>query len=202
MSNLPCSVFFLQLTTSQVAPESLETPPSIESFDFGSCVALHRFLYDHWDHMRQRLVTQERKDFVRSPAEVSRGRSPVLEPLRNLITNLGPPPLAVTWNRPQISTNTPPSYSRFQNFMLRNAFRSTESFVTARAVYDGGESKVPPIDHYLLSLPSQNANLGYQDSLSIICIILRHIDAENIDYDTLLYCYLKVWSAMTQSKPT
>ncbi|KAK6226218.1 gtpase-activator protein for ras-like gtpase [Colletotrichum tabaci] len=158
-----------------VPPENLETPPTIESFDFGSCVALHRFLYDHWDHMRQRLVTQERRDFVRSPAEVSRGRSPVLEPLRNLITNLGPPPLAVTWNRPQISSNTPPSYSRFQNFMLRNAFRSTESFITARAVYDGGESK---------------------DSLSIICIILRHIDAENIDYDTLLYCYLKIASRL------
>ncbi|KAI8301808.1 GTPase-activator protein for Ras-like GTPase [Colletotrichum sp. SAR11_240] len=158
-----------------VAPETIDSPPSIESFDFGSCVALHRFLYDHWDHMRQRLVTQERKDYVRSPAEVSRGRSPVLEPLRHLITNLGPPPLAVTWNRPQISTNTPPSYSRFQNFMLRNAFRSTESFVTARAVYDGGESK---------------------DSLSIICIILRHIDAESIDYDTLLYCYLKIASRL------
>ncbi|TEA10445.1 Neurofibromin [Colletotrichum sidae] len=153
-------------------PETLDSSPSPESFDFGSCVSLHRFLYDHWDHMRQRLVTQERKDYVRSPAEVSRGRSPVLEPLRNLITNLGPPPLAVTWNRPQVSTNSPPSYSRFQNFMLRNAFRSTESFVTARAVYDGGESK---------------------DSLSIICIILRHIDAENIDYDTLLYCYLKAY---------
>ncbi|KAI8299810.1 GTPase-activator protein for Ras-like GTPase [Colletotrichum sp. SAR11_59] len=158
-----------------VAPETIDSPPSIESFDFGSCVALHRFLYDHWDHMRQRLVTQERKDYVRSPAEVSRGRSPVLEPLRHLITNLGPPPLAVTWNRPQISTNTPPSYSRFQNFMLRNAFRSTESFVTARAVYDGGESK---------------------DSLSIICMILRHIDAESIDYDTLLYCYLKIASRL------
>ena len=26
--------------------------------------------------------------------------------------------------------------------MLRNAFKSTESFLTARAVYDGGESKV------------------------------------------------------------
>ncbi len=26
--------------------------------------------------------------------------------------------------------------------MLRNAFRSAESFITARAVYDGGESKV------------------------------------------------------------
>ncbi|OLN95386.1 Neurofibromin [Colletotrichum chlorophyti] len=158
-----------------VPPDSLEAPSSIESFDFGSCVALHRFLYDHWDHMRQRLVTQERKDYVRSPAEVSRGRSPVLEPLRNLITNLGPPPLAVTWNRPQISSNTPPSYSRFQNFMLRNAFRSAESFITARAVYDGGESK---------------------DSLSIICIILRHIDAESIDYDTLLYCYLKIASRL------
>lgn len=79
---------------------------------------------------------------MRSPAESTRGRSPVLEPLRHLITNLGPPPLAVTWNRPQISANPPPVYSRFQDFMLRNAFRSTESFLTARAVYDGGESKV------------------------------------------------------------
>jgi len=98
-----------------------------------------------------------------------------LEPLKNLIMNLGPPPLAVTWNRPQISANTPPSYSRFQDFMLRNAFRSTESFLTARAVYDGGESK---------------------DGLSIICIILRNIDAESIDYDTLLYCYLKIASRL------
>lgn len=31
-----------------------------------------------------------------------------------------------------------------------------------------------------------------QDGLSIICIILRHIDSENLDYDTVLYCYLKV----------
>ena len=126
----------------QVTPDRIEPSASCESFDFGSCVALHRFLYDHWDQVRQRLVSQERKDYARSPAEVSRGRSPVLGPLRNLITNLGPPPLAVTWNRPQIPANPPPIYSRFQDFMLRNAFRSTESFLTARAVYDGGESKV------------------------------------------------------------
>ena len=31
-----------------------------------------------------------------------------------------------------------------------------------------------------------------QDGLSIICVILRHIDTENIDFDTILYCYLKV----------
>ncbi|KAK0651326.1 hypothetical protein B0T16DRAFT_403638 [Cercophora newfieldiana] len=159
-----------------VPPETLPDTTGGESFDFGSCVALHRFLYDHWDHVRQRLVSQERREFVRSPGESARGsRSPVLEPLRNLIMNLGPPPLAVTWNRPQISANTPPAYSRFQNFMLRNAFRSTESFLTARAVYDGGESK---------------------DGLSIICIILRNIDAESIDYDTLLYCYLKIASRL------
>lgn len=158
-----------------VPPEALDPPSTNESFDFGSCVALHRFLYDHWDQVRQRLISRERRDFVRSPADVSRGRSPVLEPLRNLITNLGPPPLAVTWNRPQISANSPPAYSRFQNFMLRNAFRSTESFVTARAVYDGGESK---------------------DGLSIICVILRNIDAESIDYDTLIYCYLKIASRL------
>lgn len=125
-----------------VPPQRPESPVGGESFDFGSCVALHRFLYDHWDHVRQRLVLQERKDYVRSPGESVRGRSPVLEPLRDLITNLGPPPLAVTWNRPQISANSPPAYCRFQDFMLRHAFRSTESFLTARAVYDGGESKV------------------------------------------------------------
>ncbi len=34
--------------------------------------------------------------------------------------------------------------------------------------------------------------LSIQDGLSIICIILRNIDVESIDYDTLLYCYLKV----------
>lgn len=129
-----------------VAPEKTDPPNTNESFDFGSCVALHRFLYDHWDQVRQRLASQERRDFVRSPAEMTRTRSPVLEPLRNLISNLGPPALAVTWNRPLISANSPPAYSRFQNFMLRNAFRSTESFVTTRAVYDCGESKVrhPP----------------------------------------------------------
>ncbi|KAK3343967.1 hypothetical protein B0T25DRAFT_584814 [Lasiosphaeria hispida] len=166
---------FLREISVEPAPETLKSATGAESFDFGSCVALHRFLYDHWDHVRQRLVAQERRDFVRSPAESTRGRSPVLEPLRNLIMNLGPPPLAVTWNRPLISANSPPSYSRFQNFMLRNAFRSTESFLTARAVYDGGESK---------------------DGLSIICIILRHIDSESIDYDTLLYCYLKIASRL------
>lgn len=125
-----------------VSPEKTDPPSTNESFDFGSCVALHRFLYDHWDQVRQRLASQERRDFVRTPAEISRMRSPVLEPLRNLISHLGPPALAVTWNRPLISANSPSAYSRFQNFMLRNAFRSTESFVTARAVYDGGESKV------------------------------------------------------------
>jgi neurofibromin 1 len=156
----------------QVSPEAGEIrPPDPEAFDFGSCVALHRFMYDHWDHVRQKLMSQERRDYVRSPNELTRGRTPVLEPLRTLITNLGPPPLAVTWNRPSISGNSPPLYARFQQFMLRNAFRSTESFVTSRAVYDGGESK---------------------DGLSIICVILRHIDSDSIDYDTLLYCYLKV----------
>ncbi|KAK7980760.1 hypothetical protein PG989_013217 [Apiospora arundinis] len=156
--------------------DTLDTPsPEAETFDFGSCVPLHRFLYDHWDQVRQKLMTQTRRDYVRSPNELARGRSPAIEPLRNLVTTLGPPPLAVTWNRPQISSNAPLAYSRFQHFMLRNAFRSTESFMTSRAVYDGGESK---------------------DGLSIICVILRHIDSDSIDFDTLIYCYLKIASRL------
>ncbi|KAI1644280.1 uncharacterized protein F4817DRAFT_225030 [Daldinia loculata] len=159
-----------------VPPPVLDTRPADgETYEFGSCVALHRFLYDHWDHVRQRLMSQERREHVRSPNELVRGRTPVLEPLRALVTNLGPPPLAVTWNRPQISSNTPLSYSRFQHFMLRNAFRGTDSFATSRAIYDGGESR---------------------DGLSVICIILRHIDQDSIDYDTLLYCFLKIASRL------
>lgn len=160
-----------------VPPDGIETRNGADVFDFGSCVALHRFLYDHWDHVRQTLVSRERRDFVRSPVELVRGRSPTLEPLRNLIANLGPPPLAVSWNRPQISANSPPLYARFQNFMLTNAFRSSESVLTSRAVYDGGESK---------------------DGYSIICIILRHIESESIDYETLLFCYLKIASRLWQ----
>lgn len=113
-----------------------------ESFDFGSCVALHRFLYDYWDHVRQKLVLRERRDSVLTPYEISNGEIPILEALRKLISNLGPPPMDVSWNRPSISINTPPSYSRFQHFMLRNAGRNTDSLVSSRAVYDGGESKV------------------------------------------------------------
>jgi neurofibromin 1 len=113
-----------------------------ESFEFGSCVALHRFLYDHWDHVRQKLIAREQKSSVRSPLDTSQERLPILETLRTLITNLGPPPMDISWNRPIISLNSPPSYSRFQHFMLRNAGRSTESVISTRAVYDGGESKV------------------------------------------------------------
>ncbi|KFA64319.1 hypothetical protein S40285_02937, partial [Stachybotrys chlorohalonatus IBT 40285] len=158
-----------------VPPVGLEQRASSEQFDFGSCVALHRFLYDHWDHVRQTLVSRERREYARSPGDLTRGRSPVLEPLRNLITNLGPPPLAVSWNRPQISSNIPPLYSRFQNFMLHNAFKNTDSFLPGLVVYDGSETK---------------------DGLPIICIVLRNAETENMDYETLLYCYLRIASRL------
>lgn len=116
--------------------------PETENFDFGSCVALHRFLYDHWDHVRQKLMARERSGTIKAPLDASQGHIPILEALRNLIMNLGPPPMDISWNRPLISANSPPSYSRFQNFMLHNAGRSAESIISTRALYDGGESKV------------------------------------------------------------
>jgi hypothetical protein len=47
-------------------------------------------------------------------------------------------------------------------------------------------SVCPPVisEGFLLTIP--------KDGLSIICIILRNIDTEAMDYDLLLYCYLKV----------
>ncbi|CAK7264908.1 Ras GTPase activating protein ira2 [Sporothrix epigloea] len=157
------------------APEAGERSVRSGVAPFGASVSLHRYLYNYWDIVQQRLIFQGRRDYVRSPGEGSRTHSPALEPLKTLVTNLGPPPLAVTWNRPQITLNSPPNYAGFQNFMLRNAFKSNESFVTARAIYDGGESK---------------------DGVSIICIILRNIDADAIDLDTLIFCYFKIASRL------
>ncbi|KAK3397174.1 putative RasGAP group protein [Sordaria brevicollis] len=159
-----------------VEPETIDRPNSDESFDFGSCVSLHRILYDHWDQVRQRLASIERRDLVRSPGDTSRGKPNLLEPLRSLIMNLGPPPLAVTWNRPMISANLPPVYSRFQDFMLRNAFRGIDSSTNpAPAVYDAGESR---------------------DGINMICIVLRYIDTEAADVDAYLYYYLKIASRL------
>ncbi|KAA8565894.1 hypothetical protein EYC84_009705 [Monilinia fructicola] len=115
------------------APPNVREPlAESESFDFGSCVALHRFLYDHWDHVRQKLVLRERQLSLRSPIDGAKSHTPVLDALRTLISNLGPPPMDVSWNRPAISQNTPPSYSRFQHFMLRNAGRSSEAVIASR----------------------------------------------------------------------
>ncbi|TQV91339.1 ras GTPase activator [Cordyceps javanica] len=172
------------LRTISVPPASLEVSVTKETTDFGSCVSFHRFLYDHWDHLRQTLVARERREYLRLQDSSPRSHSPVYEPLRNLITNLGPPPLAISWNRPQIVLNGPPLYSRFQNFMLRNAFRSTESFLTSRTIFDGG-----------ITQASDTAG-EFQDGLSTILIILRYSETEGIDHETLLHCFLKIASRL------
>ncbi|KAI0973171.1 GTPase [Xylaria arbuscula] len=159
-----------------VLPDNPDAAPSeAESFDFGSCVILHRFLNEHWDNIRQRLMSQGRREQIRTPNELSRGYTPTIERLRTLITTLGPPSLAITWNRPQISANCLTTYSRFQNFMLRNAYRDTGSYMTSRTIYEGGETK---------------------DGLAVICIILRHIDQEAADHGALLFAYLKLASRL------
>ncbi|KAI0107044.1 GTPase [Nemania sp. FL0031] len=159
-----------------VLPDNLDTSRSeLESSDFGSCVILHRFLYEHRDNVRQRLMSQQRREQIRTPSELSRGRAPALDKLPALVTTLGPPSLAITWNRPQISANYFTTYSRFQDFMLRNAFRDTGSLMASRAIYDGGETK---------------------DGLSVIFIILRHIDRDSMDHDSLLFAYFKLASRL------
>ncbi|KAI1428452.1 GTPase [Xylaria sp. FL1777] len=158
-----------------VPPDNLDTAQSeAESFDFGSCVILHRFLNEHWDNIRQRLMSQGRREQIRTPNELSRGYTPAIERLRTLITTLGPPSLAITWNRPQISANSLTTYSRFQNFMLRSAYRDTGSYMASRTIYEGGETK---------------------DGLAVICIILRHI-SEETDHGSLLFAYLKLASRL------
>lgn len=59
--------------------------------------------------------------------------------------------------------------------MLRNSGRSVESILSARIVYDGGETK---------------------DNVPVICFVLRNINMASIDPDLLIYCFLKIASRM------
>jgi neurofibromin 1 len=127
--------------SEQVCDEEFTMPNELDAFDFSSCVALHRFLFDNWDHVRQKIVARQKKGVAQGAHHSLQGRL-LSETLRNLTSNLGPPPTDVSWNRPSVSMNSPPLYSRFQHFMLQNAGRSMENIISSQAVYDGGESKV------------------------------------------------------------
>ena len=131
---------FLREVSAPVSPVDVDSS-GIECFDLGACVSLHRFLYEHGDQVRQRLASQERRGELQSPSEndgpASRGA------VKTLVKEIGPLPIAVTWNKPQVQgSNSLPACARFHDFMTRNSFRSAELGKEARAVYEGGENKV------------------------------------------------------------
>ena len=118
-----------------------------ESFDFGSCVVLHRCLFDHWDDVRQKILARERRSWQGSSTTSdsdgpSTQQTTPLNQLVELIPSLGPPQLDISWNSPQISANTPHAYARFQEFMFRSIRRNAETIASSRAIYDGGQSRV------------------------------------------------------------
>ncbi|KAI5797697.1 hypothetical protein EDC01DRAFT_36289 [Geopyxis carbonaria] len=164
-----------------IAPEIRPTKSTQESFDFGSSVALHRFLYDHWETVRHKLIFEEKAKSQRPTGEKSFNELPLSElqvsigTFSGLISTLGPPPLDISLGRPQISGSVQPAYSRYQHFMLRNSGRSVESILSARIVYDGGETK---------------------DGLPVICFVQRNINIDTVDPDLMAYCYLKIASRM------
>ncbi|KAL7276775.1 Ras GTPase activating protein ira2 [Rhizina undulata] len=161
-------------------PKTPEPIVAQESFDFGSSVALHRFLYDHWETVRQKLLFQEKTKQGRQNGDKSCADGPSelqqsITRFSALVATLGAPPLDISLGRPQISGSIQPAYSRYQHFMLRNSGRSVESILSARIVYDSGENK---------------------DGMPVICLVLRNIDIAAVDPDLLAYCYLKIASRM------
>ncbi|KAI9792371.1 MAG: Ras GTPase activating protein ira2 [Piccolia ochrophora] len=160
--------------------DELEEKEGTESYDFASCTSLHKFLFDHWDMVRQRALVQERRSWkgnslMAEPDFATLPKTTSIDKLGALIPSLGPPNVDISWNRPQISANTPPAYFKFQEFMLRAARRNTETGVLSRAVYDGGHTK---------------------DDMPVICIILRSVEQEGADQDSLVYSFLKIASRM------
>lgn len=131
----------------QSNPLDVEDEVVSESFDFGSSVVLHRFLYDHWDMVKQKILAQGRRSWQSSSVNAEPELRPTQQPtslnqLANLIPSLGTPQIDVSWNNPHISANAPYAYSRFHEFMFKNARRNAETIMSSRAIYDGGKSKV------------------------------------------------------------
>lgn len=174
-----CAVtkFLSEISNPPIEPEAVVAQ---ESFDFGSSVALHRFLYDHWETVRQKLIFQEKhkarlngeKSFTSDTGPSNLQVS--ITKFSGLISTLGAPPLDISLGRP-ITGTIQPAYSRYQHFMLKNSGRSVESILAARIVYDGGETK---------------------DNMPVICFVLRNINIGTVDLDLLIYCYLKIASRM------
>lgn len=163
------------------AANSLESVPQ-ESFDFGSRVALHRFLCDHWETVRHKLLFEEKaklqqQQLANGSMVKSFGEMPVseieqsIDAFSEIITSLGTPPLDISLGRPQTAGQIPAAYSRYQQFMLKHNGRSVESIMTARIVYEGGETS---------------------DNMPVMCVVQRNIQADQMDSDLLTYCYLKV----------
>lgn len=169
------TAFLREISNPPRVPEALVAQ---DSFDFGSSVALHRFLYDHWEIVRQKLIFQEKHKARLKGEKIMEVQSELqlsVTKFSSLISTLGAPPLDISLGRPTISGNIQPAYSRYQHFMLRNSGRSVESILSARIVYDGGETK---------------------DNIPVICLVLRNINLGSVDPDLLIYCFLKIASRM------
>ncbi|KAI9761574.1 MAG: 3-dehydroquinate dehydratase (3-dehydroquinase) [Chaenotheca gracillima] len=153
---------------------------STEAFDFGSSVVLHRFLYQHWDSVKQKMLSRER---VRrrddSPATASdwqpQDHQATINELELILPSLGTPPSDFSWTRPSIYSNSPPMYAGFQQFMFKNATRNAELSASSQVVYEGGYSL---------------------DQLPVMCLILRNCELRATDRDLVLYSYLRTASRL------
>ncbi len=72
--------------------------------------------------------------------------------------------------------------------MLRNVRKHGESVASLRAIYDAGQSKVSSE----ITLSGCEADLGFKDSMPVICIVLRTIEQEELDADFILFHFFKV----------
>ncbi|RPA79455.1 hypothetical protein BJ508DRAFT_415934 [Ascobolus immersus RN42] len=169
-----------------------EEPHETIDADIGSTVAVHRFLYEHWEMVKRKLVHQEKVRRARRGVSAQSALSApsllsvtavatstietnTITALNELIPSLGSPPQDITIGKLQPLSHIRPEYVRFQQFMVKNSGRSVESILSARILYDGGESK---------------------DGMPVICVILRNIVGRIVDTDLFIYCLLKIASKL------
>ncbi|TGZ81752.1 hypothetical protein EX30DRAFT_254963 [Ascodesmis nigricans] len=171
-----------------VPPKKSQEKMPLETFDFGSRVALHRFLFDHWETIRHKLLFEEKAKLQLQVSEILNGavmkssaELPTLEieqsikEFSSIVHSLGQPPLDISLGPLQMGVAITPAYSRYQQFMLKHSGRSIEDILAKRIVYEGGETL---------------------DGLPVMCFVQRNINPDKIDPELLTYCFLKVLSRM------
>ncbi|KAI8975358.1 hypothetical protein BDF20DRAFT_914298 [Mycotypha africana] len=152
-------------------PDNSATDDSLEALQMNekSYAMLHRVLYDNMERVSRDLSAKTHQ-YPEQPDSLSNLKRE-LDKFANLLAQLGRPP-EVIQNEPIAAQGNiyAASNQLYADFMRRNSRRNVEAVTSKNIFYEGGVSRAGRPVFYL---------------------ILRHVNADNIDFELLIYHVLQ-----------